>query len=214
MREYQARFLSFATQSGMLKFGDFKLKSGRQSPYFFDMGHVNTGALLKEVSHFYSEAVMGSGISFDVFFGPAYKGIPLATGVAMACAERGLNRGFCFNRKEKKDHGEGGLLVGAPMRGRILIIDDVITKGTATRESLDLIRDHGAECAGLVVAIDRQERGVDHRSAIQAIEEDFNIPVVSIVTLDDVRTFLAQEGRVEEVKKIEAYQAEYGIWRA
>ena len=178
MHDYQHAFIEFAIRRNVLRFGEFTLKSGRTSPYFFNAGLFNTGDDLLQLSKAYAAAIARSGLDYDIIFGPAYKGIPLATVTAMALAGSGTSKPFAFNRKEKKDHGEGGNIVGAPLAGRVLIVDDVITAGTAIRESIDLIRGAGAEPAGVLIALDRQEKGNGERSAIQEVEQEFGIPVV------------------------------------
>jgi orotate phosphoribosyltransferase len=213
MQDYQQAFLEFAIEAGVLRFGEFTLKSGRVSPYFFNAGLFNTGRHLARLGRFYAQAIVDSGRDFDVLFGPAYKGIPLAaaTGIALADHhERDLP--WCFNRKEAKDHGEGGNLVGAPLQGRVLIVDDVITAGTAIRESVDLIQAAGATPAGVVIALDRQERGRGERSAIQEVEQDLGLPVTSIVTLSDLQAWLeGGAGNADTLGRIRAYRAEYGV---
>ncbi|HEY9149660.1 MAG TPA: orotate phosphoribosyltransferase [Gammaproteobacteria bacterium] len=213
MQDYQQAFLEFAIDAGVLRFGEFTLKSGRVSPYFFNAGLFNTGRHLARLGRFYAQAIVDSGRDFDVLFGPAYKGIPLAaaTGIALADHhERDLP--WCFNRKEAKDHGEGGNLVGAPLEGRVLIVDDVITAGTAIRESVDLIQAAGATPAGVVIALDRQERGRGERSAIQEVEQDLGLPVTSIVTLADLQVWLeGGAGNADTLERIRAYRAEYGV---
>ncbi len=213
MKSYQHEFIDFAIRAGVLRFGDFTLKSGRSSPYFFNAGLFNTGEHLARLGRFYAEAISASGIRFDVLFGPAYKGIPLAAAASIALADHhGSNVPWCFNRKEAKDHGEGGNLVGAGLEGRVLIIDDVITAGTAIRESVDLIRAAGATLAGVVIALDRQERGTGQQSAIQEVEQAHGIRVASIVTLADLLDYLRkQAGQGEAVAKIEAYREAYGV---
>jgi orotate phosphoribosyltransferase len=213
MKSYQHEFIDFAIRAGVLRFGDFTLKSGRSSPYFFNAGLFNTGEHLARLGRFYAEAISASGIRFDVLFGPAYKGIPLAAAASIALADHhGSNVPWCFNRKEAKDHGEGGNLVGAGLEGRVLIIDDVITAGTAIRESVDLIRAAGATLAGVVIALDRQERGTGQQSAIQEVEQAHGIRVASIVTLADLLDYLRkQPARGEAVAKIEAYREAYGV---
>ena len=213
MHEYQREFLSFAIETEVLRFGEFTLKSGRQSPYFFNAGLFNTGSRLARLGRFYAAAIVASGIEFDVLFGPAYKGIPLAAAAAIALADHhGRDVPYCFNRKEAKDHGEGGNLVGAPLKGRALIIDDVITAGTAIRESLDIINAAGATAAGVVIALNRQERGQGARSAIQEVEQDLGIRVVSIAALDQLVEYLeTQPDRATQVAAIRAYRAEYGV---
>ena len=213
MQAYQKEFIRFALETGVLRFGEFVLKSGRRSPYFFNAGLFNTGARLERLGHFYAEAIAASELVFDVLFGPAYKGIPLVSATAIALArEQGRDLPWCFNRKEVKDHGEGGQLVGAPLAGRVLIVDDVITAGTAIRESLAIIEAHGARPAGVVVALDRQEKGQDERSAIQQLEEEAGVPVVSIVALEQLVEFLRDDPAMQaHLEAIEAYRAAYGV---
>ncbi len=213
MHDYQRDFLRFAIDTEVLRFGEFILKSGRQSPYFFNAGLFNTGSRLARLGRFYAAAIVASGIEFDVLFGPAYKGIPLAAAASIALADHhGRDVPYCFNRKEAKAHGEGGNLVGAPLTGRVLIIDDVITAGTAIRESLDIINAAGASAAGVVIALNRQERGKGERSAIQEVEQDIGIRVVSIAALDQLVEYLeTQPGRDAQVAAIRAYRAEYGV---
>lgn len=212
MHAYQKEFLDFALSAQVLRFGEFTLKSGRKSPYFFNAGLFNTGAALARLGRFYAQAIVNSGIDFDLIFGPAYKGIPLAAVTAAALAEHhGRDLPYAFNRKEAKDHGEGGNIVGHPLQGRVLIIDDVITAGTAIRESLDIIKSHGAAPAGVVIALDRQERGQGARSAIQEVEEDHGIPVAAIVRLEHLAQYLADQGQADVLERIEAYRREYGI---
>ncbi|MGB5178151.1 MAG: orotate phosphoribosyltransferase [Gammaproteobacteria bacterium] len=213
MKNYQHDFIDFAISAGVLRFGDFTLKSGRTSPYFFNAGLFNTGEQLARLGRCYAQAIIDSHIGFDVLFGPAYKGIPLAAATSIALADHHQrNIPWCFNRKEAKDHGEGGNLVGAGLSGRILVIDDVITAGTAIRESVDIIVAAGATLAGVVIALDRQERGRDDRSAIQEVEETLGVRVTSIVTLAHLLEYLrSKPERSEDVKKIEAYREQYGI---
>lgn len=213
MHDYQHDFISFAIDTEVLRFGEFTLKSGRKSPYFFNAGLFNTGSRLARLGRYYAEAIVASGLEFDVLFGPAYKGIPLAATTAVALADH-HNRDlpYCFNRKEAKEHGEGGNLVGAPLAGRVLIIDDVITAGTAIRESLDIIRAAGATAVGVVIALNRQERGKGERSAIQEVEQDLGIPVLSIAALDQLVEFLqAKPQQDAQVAAIRAYRAQYGV---
>jgi orotate phosphoribosyltransferase len=213
MKAYQHEFIEFAIEAGVLRFGEFTLKSGRTSPYFFNAGLFNTGRQLARLGRFYAQAIVDSRILFDVLFGPAYKGIPLvaATGIALADNHE-RDAPWCFNRKEAKDHGEGGNLVGAGLSGRVLIIDDVITAGTAIRESVDIIQNAGAAPAGVVIALDRQERGRDDRSAIQEAEETLGIRVVSIVKLEHLIRYLKEKPvRGEEVDRILAYREQYGV---
>lgn len=214
MHDYQHDFIEFAIQREVLRFGEFTLKSGRTSPYFFNAGLFNTGQDLLRLSHAYAAALQRSGLDYDIIFGPAYKGIPLATATAMALASQGDSRPYAFNRKEKKDHGEGGNIVGAPLQGKVLIVDDVITAGTAIRESIDLIRQAGAIPAGVLIALDRQERGNSDRSAIQEVEAEFGIPVVSIIRLDQVLTYLENaEGFSRHARNVAVYRDRYGIDR-
>ena len=213
MQQYQQDFLDFAIAKQVLKFGEFTLKSGRVSPYFFNAGNFQTGADLSRLAQAYANAIVESGIQFDVLFGPAYKGIPLAAATALALYEQHkIDIPWCFNRKEVKDHGEGGSIVGAPLSGKILIIDDVITAGTAIRESMDLIAQADAQAAGVVIALDRQEKGKGERSAIQEVEQDYGIPVKAIIQLENITEYLVKQGQdVETVTKIDAYRAKYGI---
>ncbi|OEY66488.1 orotate phosphoribosyltransferase [Marinobacter sp. X15-166B] len=212
MHDYQHEFIEFAIRRNVLRFGEFTLKSGRTSPYFFNAGLFNTGDDLAQLSRAYAAALQRSKLNYDIIFGPAYKGIPLATTTAMALAANGDNRPFAYNRKEKKDHGEGGQVVGAPLQGKVLIIDDVITAGTAIRESIELIRQAGAEPAGVLIALDRQERGTGALSAIQEVESEFRIPVVSIIQLDQVLAYLqARPDFSAYAQSVAAYRARYGI---
>ncbi len=212
MQNYQREFLDFALQADALRFGEFTLKSGRLSPYFFNAGLFNTGGRLARLGRYYAEAIVAAGLEFDLLFGPAYKGIPLAAVTSAALAEQhDIDLPYAFNRKEAKDHGEGGNIVGSPLSGRILIIDDVISAGTSVRESVNIIRAHGAKPAGVIIALDRQEKGQDERSAIQQVEADFGIPVAAIVRLDDLVEYLGeQEGRGTELERIRAYRDQYG----
>ena len=213
MKDYQREFIDFAIRAGVLRFGDFTLKSGRTSPYFFNAGLFNTGEHLARLGRCYAQAIIDSSLDFDVLFGPAYKGIPLATATSIALADHHERHvPWCFNRKETKDHGEGGNLVGAGLHGRILIIDDVITAGTAIRESVGIIKAANAELTGVVIALDRQERGRGQQSAIQEVEESCGIRVTSIVRLEHLLEYLqAETGRREEVQKMQAYRREYGV---
>ena len=213
MRNYQHDFLDFAIDRGVLRFGEFTLKSGRISPYFFNAGLFNSGGALARLGRFYAQAIIEAGIEFDLLFGPAYKGIPLVAATAIALAERhGRDLPWCFNRKESKDHGEGGALVGAPLQGRVLLIDDVITAGTAIRESMALLSVHQAQAVGVIIALDRQERGQGELSAIQEVERSYGIPVISIVRLDDLLAYLgersAEAGMLETVRD---YRQRYGV---
>ena len=193
MQAYQREFIKFALERGVLRFGEFTLKSGRVSPYFFNAGLFDSGLALAKLGRFYAQALVDSGLSYDVVFGPAYKGIPLAATTAVALAEHHQrDTPWCFNRKEAKDHGEGGTLVGAPLAGKVVIVDDVITAGTAIREVMHIINNQGAQAAGVLIALDRQERGTGALSAIQEVERDFNMPVISIVSLQQVLEYLAE----------------------
>ncbi|MCW8826148.1 MAG: orotate phosphoribosyltransferase [Gammaproteobacteria bacterium] len=213
MQDYKQEFIQFALDNGVLKFGEFTLKSGRVSPYFFNAGLFNTGDQLAQLGRFYAAAIVDSKIEFDVLFGPAYKGIPLATTAAVALSEHhSINTPYCFNRKEAKDHGEGGNLVGAGLDGKVLIIDDVITAGTAIREAMDIIDANSAKAAGVVIALDRQERGKGEQSAIQEVEANFGIEVVSIITLADLLQFLEGNSAMDQNREaVEAYRNQYGV---
>ncbi len=213
MENYQREFIELAIEHQALGFGEFTLKSGRVSPYFFNAGKFQTGRALAHLGRCYAAALVASGVDIDLIFGPAYKGIPLAATTAVALADHHQrDLPYAFNRKEAKDHGEGGSLVGAPLEGRVLIVDDVITAGTAVGESMELIRSAGAEPAGVLIGLNRQERGKGALSAIQEVERNYGIPVISIVNLDDVVTYLkADKARPEVVAAIEGYRAEYGV---
>ncbi len=213
MQDYQQKFLSFALERGVLQFGQFTLKSGRVSPYFFNAGLFNSGASLAQLGRFYAQAIVSSGLQFDLLFGPAYKGIPLAAVTAAALYDQhGIDIPYAFNRKEAKAHGEGGSIVGAELQGRIGIIDDVITAGTAIRESVEIIQAHGATPAGVVIALDRQERGNGKYSAIQEVENDYAMPVTAIVQLDDLIDYLIQQKeRADTLHNIQNYRSQYGI---
>ena len=213
MKAFQQAFIEFAIARGVLKFGEFTLKSGRKSPYFFNAGLFNRGGDLARLGRYYADALTDAGIDFDVLFGPAYKGIPIATTTAVALADHhDMDVPYCFNRKEAKAHGEGGNLVGSPLEGKVMLVDDVITAGTAIRESMTLIAANEAVLAGVLIALDRQERGTGELSAIQEVERDYNTKVVSIVSLADVVTYLKSAGGYDEaISAIEAYRANYGI---
>jgi len=213
MQAYQREFIRFAIERGVLRFGEFTLKSGRTSPYFFNAGLFNSGSALAQLGRFYASAVMQSGLDFDVIFGPAYKGIPLGAATAIALAEHHQrDLPWCFNRKEAKDHGEGGTLVGAPLVGRVLIVDDVITAGTAIREVMQIIQGQNAEAAGVLIALNRQERGQGELSAIQEVERDYRMPVISIVSLEQVLEYLADDVQLKQyLPAVQAYREQYGI---
>ena len=212
MQQYQKNLVDFMLEIGALKFGEFTLKSGRISPYFFNAGTFNTGDHLSKLGRFYAQAITESGLEFDVLFGPAYKGIPLATACAMALNDSfNVNVPYSFNRKEAKDHGEGGNIVGHALTGDVLIIDDVITAGTAIREAMDIIDANGAKAKGVIVAVDRQEKGKGDKSAIQEVEENFGITVLSIINLGHLVDYLKQGDDVELINRIEAYRDQYGV---
>ena len=212
MEQYQNDFVDFMLEIGALKFGEFTLKSGRVSPYFFNAGQFNQGNHLSRLGQFYAQAIEASGIKFDVLFGPAYKGIPLVAATAIALNDS-FNRSvpYSFNRKEAKDHGEGGNIVGHPLEGDILIIDDVITAGTAIREAKDIINANGAKTKGVVVALDRQEKGKGELSAIQEVEQNFGITVVSIINLSHIVDYLKANNDKNIISRIESYRSQYGI---
>jgi orotate phosphoribosyltransferase len=212
MRTHQKEFMELVLARQALRFGQFTLKSGRVSPYFFNAGLINDGLSLGTIGASYAQAIVDSGLAFDMLFGPAYKGIPLATSAAIALAARhGRNVGVAFNRKEAKLHGEGGSLIGAPLAGRVLIVDDVITAGTAIRESIDFIHAAGATPAGVVLALDRQERGQSALSAVQEIQATFGIPVIRIIALDEIIEHLESAGRPDELASLRNYRSRYGV---
>ncbi|MEE2001790.1 orotate phosphoribosyltransferase [Alkalimonas sp. MEB108] len=213
MKDFQREFIEFALSRQVLKFGQFTLKSGRISPYFFNAGLFNTGGDLAKLGRFYAAALQDSGIEFDLLFGPAYKGIPIATTTAVALADHyQRDLPYCFNRKEAKTHGEGGSLVGAPLQGRVMLVDDVITAGTAIRESMQIIASAGATLTGVLIALDRQERGKAELSAIQEVERDFSTQVISIINLTDLISYLADQPQMaEHLAAVQAYRAEYGV---
>ena len=212
MQEYQQEFIDLALANEVLRFGQFTLKSGRQSPYFFNAGLFNTGGAVATLGRCYARALVESGVEFDMLFGPAYKGIPLVTTTAVALADwHGRSVPFAFNRKEAKQHGEGGSIVGAPLAGRVLVVDDVISAGTAIRESIEIIRAAGATPAGVLVALDRQERGQGPLSAVQEVQQAFSIPVVNIVSLADLIAHLEEAGRAGELQALRNYQSQWGV---
>ena len=212
MSNFRQDFIRFAVQQNVLCFGEFKTKAGRLSPYFFNAGLFSDGAALRALSQFYAQAILASEVPFDMLFGPAYKGIPLVAGSAIALAEQGSNVPYCYNRKEAKDHGEGGSTVGAKLQGRVLIIDDVISAGTSVRESIELIRASGAQPCGVVIALDRMERGLSELSAAQEVRRAFDIPVISIATLDDLLGYLrAEGGMMQNLAAVQTYRDRYGV---
>jgi orotate phosphoribosyltransferase len=212
MADFRKEFIAFCIEQGVLKFGRFVTKSGRTTPYFFNAGLFNTGAALERLAQFYAKAILASGVQFDMLFGPAYKGIVLAASAAMALARQGRDVPFAFNRKEEKSHGEGGDLIGAPLAGRVLIVDDVLTAGTAVRESLANIAAHGATAAGVVISLDRMERGGGNLSAIQEIEQRHGIPVIAIASLDDLMGWLQDSAEFRQnLGSIREYRQLYGI---
>ncbi len=213
MKDYQQAFLDFALQQGVLRFGEFTLKSGRNSPYFFNFGDFQTGAALSQLGRFYAQAIVDSGLAFDMLFGPAYKGIPLVSVTALALYEQhGLDYPYAFNRKEAKDHGEGGTIVGAPLAGRVLILDDLITAGTAIREAAAMVQQQGASVGGVCICLDREERGRGSQSAVQEVQADFGVPVLSVAGLAEVIAFIRASSQDAAVlRAIEAYRAEYGV---
>ena len=210
--DFRQSFIRFVVDQKVLYFGEFKTKAGRLSPYFFDSGLFCDGASLKELSGFYAKAIMAAGIGYDMLFGPAYKGIPLVASVAVALADAGRNVRYSFNRKEAKDHGEGGTVVGAKLSGRVLIVDDVISAGTSVRESVEIIRAQGANPCGVVIALDRMEVGTGALSAVQEVNERYNIPVVAVATLDDLVKFLSNDpGMQKELAAVAQYREKYGV---
>ncbi|TPH20232.1 orotate phosphoribosyltransferase [Haemophilus haemolyticus] len=213
MEQYKRDFIEFALSRNVLKFGEFTLKSGRKSPYFFNAGLFNTGVDLARLGEFYAAAIQASAVDFDVVFGPAYKGIPIGTSVSVALFNRyGIDKPVCFNRKEVKDHGEGGNLIGSPLQGKILLVDDVITAGTAIRESMELISTNKAELAAVLIALNRKERGKGELSAIQEVERDYQCQVLSIIDLDDLMQFIEQDPRYSShLPEMRAYRAEFGV---
>ncbi|RAW91584.1 orotate phosphoribosyltransferase [Photorhabdus laumondii] len=213
MKAYQREFIELALKKQVLKFGEFTLKSGRKSPYFFNAGLFNTGRDLALIGRFYAAALLDSGIQCDLLFGPAYKGIPIATTTAVALAEHhDIDMPYCFNRKEAKDHGEGGTLVGSPLKGNVVLVDDVITAGTAIRESMEIIKQHNATLAGVMICLDRQERGNGEISAIQEVERDYGCKVFSIITLNDLINYLSGQPEMKDhLDAVKAYRVQYGI---
>ncbi|AUX74303.1 orotate phosphoribosyltransferase [Erwinia pyrifoliae] len=213
MKAWQRQFIEFAINKQVLKFGEFTLKSGRKSPYFFNAGLFNTGRDLALLGRFYAQALVDSGIDFDLVFGPAYKGIPIATTTVVALADHhDRDVPYCFNRKEAKDHGEGGTLVGSALQGKIMLVDDVITAGTAIRESMEIIAAHQATLAGVLISLDRQERGRGEISAIQEVERDYGCKVISIITLNELIAYLEEKPELaDRLAAVRAYRSEFGI---
>ncbi|MGL5501537.1 MAG: orotate phosphoribosyltransferase [Plesiomonas shigelloides] len=217
MKAYQREFIEFALRKQVLRFGEFTLKSGRKSPYFFNAGLFNTGRDLAQLGRFYAAALNESGVEFDLLFGPAYKGIPIATTTAVALADHyDRDVPYCFNRKEAKTHGEGGNLVGSALQGRVMLVDDVITAGTAIRESMEIIAANQATLAGVMIALNRMERGQGELSAIQEVERDYGCQVISIITLNDLISYLeeqvaSQPELAPHLDAVRAYRAEYGV---
>ncbi|MEK9496764.1 orotate phosphoribosyltransferase [Photorhabdus sp. P32] len=213
MKAYQREFIELALKKQVLKFGEFTLKSGRKSPYFFNAGLFNTGRDLALIGRFYAAALLDSGIQCDLLFGPAYKGIPIAATTAVALAEHhDIDMPYCFNRKEAKDHGEGGTLVGSSLKGNVVLVDDVITAGTAIRESMEIIKQHNATLAGVMICLDRQERGNGEISALQEVERDYGCKVFSIITLNDLINYLSGQPEMKDhLDAVKAYRAQYGI---
>ena len=212
MLSFRQDFIRFAVAQKVLRFGEFQTKAGRLSPYFFNSGLFQDGAALRELCHFYAQAILASNVKFDMLFGPAYKGIPLVAGTSIALAEQGHNFPYCFNRKEAKDHGEGGNTVGAKLQDKVLIIDDVISAGTSVRESIELIRAAGATPCGVVIALDRMERGQGELSAVQEVNRDYGLPVISIAALNDLLGYLqGQAELVQNLHAVESYRDRYGV---
>ena len=212
MNNLSQAFIAFSVQQQVLKFGEFKTKAGRLSPYFFNAGLFNDGISLLKLGEFYAESIQKSGIHFDMLFGPAYKGITLATSIAIALAINGHNVPFAYNRKEAKDHGEGGVIVGAPLCGRVLIIDDVISAGTSVRESVDLNKQHGATPCGVAIALDRQEKGLGELSAVQEVTQANQLPVCAIANLSDLLEYVSnQQDMAQHLLNIQQYRQQYGV---
>ena len=212
MQEYQLTFIDLALERDALRFGHFKLKSGRESPYFFNAGLFHHGAALKKLAQFYAKAIAESGVRYDMLFGPAYKGIPLVAAVSIALADAGRDVAYAFNRKEAKDHGEGGSVIGAPLAGRVLVVDDVISAGTSVRESVELIRASGAALAGVVIALDRLEKGTGELSAVQEVRKTHDVAVISIATLDDLVRYLSTDPSLSsQLSAVRLYRERYGV---
>ena len=212
MTDFKQEFIEFSISRDILRFGEFKTKAGRISPYFFNAGLFNDGHSLRKIGQFYAKAILTAQLPFDMLFGPAYKGIPLVSAISITLSEVGNNYPFCFNRKEAKDHGEGGNLIGSPLSGKILIIDDVISAGTSIREAVDFICAAGAKPCGVIIALDRMEQGINGLSAIQEIKKMYDIPVISIINLDDVMNYLrGRDDLMLNLRAVESYRAQYGV---
>ena len=212
METYQRSFIEFALQHKALLFGEFTLKSGRKSPYFFNMGCFNTGAAIAKLGGFYAAAIAHATVQYDVLFGPAYKGIPLVTTTAIALAEHhAIDKPYCFNRKEAKNHGEAGMIVGAPLTGRVLMIDDVMSAGVTAHEVINIVKQAGASLAAITIAVDRQERGLNQRSAVEEVEKEHHIPVISIIGLQHVLQYLTELGNDSQLERMLEYRAQYGV---
>ena len=212
MSDFRQDFLHFALEQNVLKFGEFTTKAGRQSPYFFNAGLFYDGYSMLQLARFYARSIIASEVKFDMLFGPAYKGIILAAATAMMLAEQGINVPYAYNRKEAKDHGEGGILVGAPLQGKVLIIDDVISAGTSVRESVQIIQQFGASPAGVAIALDRMEKGNSHTSAVQEVQQQYQIPVIPIATLDNLLQMLESENSLAEYRQpVANYRQQYGV---
>ncbi|MEE8222154.1 MAG: orotate phosphoribosyltransferase [Nitrosomonadaceae bacterium] len=212
MPSFRQEFIEFAISHNVLRFGEFKTKAGRLSPYFFNTGLFNDGDSLRRIGQFYAKAILAAQLPFDMLFGPAYKGIPLVSAISIALSEIGNNYPFCFNRKKVKDHGEGGSIVGLPLSGRVLIVDDVISAGVSVRETVDLIRASGAIPCGVIIALDRMERGSEGLSAAQEVRQMYGIPVVSIINLDNLMNYLQdRDDLVLNLRAVESYRAQYGV---
>ena len=209
--QFRQEFIAFAIKKEVLRFGEFKTKAGRLSPYFFNAGLFNDGESLMKLGEFYAESIKNSGIQFDMLFGPAYKGITLVASIAIAFAKNGHNIPYAYNRKEAKDHGEGGVIVGSPLQGKVLIIDDVISAGTSVRESVTLIKANGAEACGVAIAIDRQEKGQGELSAVQEVINNNQLPVCAIANLNDLLNYLKMQNMVQNLQAVEAYRQKYGV---
>ncbi|HED35295.1 MAG TPA: orotate phosphoribosyltransferase [Gammaproteobacteria bacterium] len=212
MKDYQKKFIELALQFDVLKFGEFTLKSGRDSPYFFNAGLFNTGRALAEMGRCYAQAIIESGVEYDLLFGPAYKGIPLVAVTAMALhVDHGLDVRYAFNRKEAKDHGEGGSIVGSKIQGRVLVLDDVITAGTAIREAIDIIDQNNGTATGVMIALDRQEKGTGEHSAVQELQDEYGLDVYNIIGMEHLIQYLKEQGNEEMLDAMQFYRTQYGV---